>query len=173
MTREEKGAIIEELAEKFGNQANYYFADASGLSVEKTDTFRRECYKRGFEYIVVKNTLIEKALERNELNDSAFVGGVLKGFTGIIFSEDPKAPARLIKEFSKNNNGLPAFKGAIVDKSYFSGAGQLDTLMTLKTKNELIGDVIGLLQSPLKNVVSGLKASGSTIAGVLKTLSER
>jgi large subunit ribosomal protein L10 len=173
MTRAEKGAIIEELAEKFGNQPNYYFADASGLSVEKTDNFRRECYKRGFEYVVVKNTLIEKALERNELNDSAFVGGVLKGFTGIIFSEDPKAPARLIKEFSKNNNGLPAFKGAIVDKSYFSGAGQLDTLMTLKTKNELIGDVIGLLQSPLKNVVSGLKSSGSTIAGVLKTLSER
>lgn len=173
MNREEKGAIIEELAEKFGQKPNYYFSDASGMSVEKTDNFRRECFKRGFEYVVVKNTLIEKALEKNELNDSAFISEVLRGFTGIIFSEDPKAPARLIKEFSKNNNGLPAFKGAIVDKSYFSGAGQLDTLMTLKTKQELIGEVIGLLQSPIKNVVSGLKSSGSTIAGVLKTLSER
>ena len=173
MTREEKAAIIEKLAEKFSEQPNYYFADASGMSVEKTDNFRRECYKRGFEYVVVKNTLIEKALERNELSDSSFNSGVLKGFTGIIFSADPKAPAKLIKEFSKNNKGLPTFKGAIVDKSYFSGADQLDTLITLKTKNELIGDVIGLLQSPIQNVISGLKSSGSTIAGVLKTLSER
>lgn len=173
MTREEKSVVIEELAEKFGKQPNYYFADASGLSVEKTDKFRRACFQRGFEYKVVKNTLIEKALERNNLSDVAFTGSVLKGFTGIIFSEDPKAPAKLLKEFSKENNGLPAFKGAIVDKSYFGGKDQLDVLLTLKTKNELIGEVIGLLQSPLKNVVSGLKSSGSTIAGVLKTLSER
>jgi large subunit ribosomal protein L10 len=173
MTREEKGLLIEELAGKFGATPNYYFADGSGMSVEKTDNFRRECFRRGFEYVVVKNSLIEKALERNELVDEGFNSSVLKGFTGIIFSEDPKAPAKLIKEFSKTNNGLPAFKGAIVDKSYFSGADQLDTLMTLKTKNELIGEVIGLLQSPMKNVVSGLTASGSKIAGVLKTLSER
>jgi len=173
MNKEQKGQVIAELAEKFGVTPNYYFADGSGLTVEKTDNFRRECFKRGFEYVVVKNTLIEKALERNEMVDETFNSSVLRGFTGIIFSEDPKAPSKLLKEFSKNNNGLPAFKGAIVDKSYFSGADQLDTLMTLKTKNELIGEVIGLLQSPIKNVVSGLKASGSTIAGVLKTLSER
>jgi large subunit ribosomal protein L10 len=173
MTREEKGQVIEELAGKFETTPNFYFADGTGMSVEKTDKFRRECFRRGFEYVVVKNSLIEKALERNDLNDSSFSSEVLKGFTGIIFSTDPKAPAKLIKEFSKENNGLPAFKGAIVDKSYFSGAAQLDTLMTLKTKNELIGDVIGLLQSPMQNVVSGLKGSGSKIAGVLKTLSER
>jgi len=173
MNKEQKGQVIAELAEKFGATPNYYFADGSGLSVAKTDNFRRECFKRGFEYVVVKNTLIEKALERNEMVDESFNSSVLRGFTGIIFSEDPKAPAKLLKEFSKNNNGLPAFKGAIVDKSYFSGADQLDTLMTLKTKNELIGEVIGLLQSPLKNVVSGLKASGSTIAGIVKALSER
>jgi len=173
MTREEKGQIIEELAGKFEATPNFYFADGTGMSVEKTDKFRRECFRRGFEYVVVKNSLIEKALERQDLNDASFASSVLKGFTGIIFSADPKAPAKLIKEFSKEHNGLPAFKGAIVDKSYFSGAAQLDTLMTLKTKNELIGDVIGLLQSPMKNVVSGLKGSGSKIAGVLKTLSER
>ena len=173
MTREEKGQIIEELAGKFEATPNFYFADGTGMSVEKTDKFRRECFRRGFEYVVVKNSLIEKALERNDLNDASFSTEVLKGFTGIIFSADPKAPAKLIKEFSKEHNGLPAFKGAIVDKSYFAGAAQLDTLMTLKTKNELIGDVIGLLQSPMKNVVSGLKGSGSKIAGVLKTLSER
>jgi len=173
MTREEKGQIIEELAGKFEATPNFYFADGTGMSVDKTDKFRRECFRRGFEYVVVKNSLIEKALERQDLGDSSFASSVLKGFTGIIFSADPKAPAKLIKEFSKENNGLPAFKGAIVDRSYFSGAGQLDTLMTLKTKNELIGDVIGLLQSPMQNVVSGLKGSGSKIAGVLKTLSER
>lgn len=173
MNKEQKGQLIAELAEKFEKNPNYYFADGSGLNVEITDKFRRECFKLGFEYIVVKNSLIEKALERNDLGDSAFTSSVLKGFTGIIFSEDPKAPARLLKDFSKKNNGLPAFKGAIVDRSYFSGAEQLDTLLTLKTKNELIGEVIGLLQSPIKNVVSGLKSSGTTIAGVLKTLSER
>jgi large subunit ribosomal protein L10 len=173
MTREEKGQVIEELAGKFEATPNFYFADGTGMSVEKTDKFRRECFRRGFEYVVVKNSLIEKALERNDLNDASFSTEVLKGFTGIIFSADPKAPAKLIKEFSKEHNGLPAFKGAIVDKSYFAGAAQLDTLMTLKTKNELIGDVIGLLQSPMQNVVSGLKGSGSKIAGVLKTLSER
>jgi large subunit ribosomal protein L10 len=173
MTREEKGQIIEELAGKFGETPNYYFADGTGMSVEKTDKFRRECFRRGFEYVVVKNSLIEKALERQDLGDSSFASSVLKGFTGIIFSADPKAPAKLIKEFSKENNGLPTFKGAIVDRSYFSGAAQLDILVTLKTKNELIGDVIGLLQSPMQNVVSGLKGSGSKIAGVLKTLSER
>jgi len=173
MTREEKGQVIENLAGKFEATPNFYFADGTGMSVEKTDKFRRECFRRGFEYVVVKNSLIEKALERQDLGDSSFASSVLKGFTGIIFSADPKAPAKLIKEFSKEHNGLPAFKGAIVDKSYFSGAAQLDTLMTLKTKNELIGDVIGLLQSPMQNVVSGLKGSGSKIAGVLKTLSER
>ena len=173
MTREEKGRVIEELAGKFGETPNYYFADGTGMSVEKTDKFRRECFRRGFEYVVVKNSLIEKALERQDLGDSSFASSVLRGFTGIIFSADPKAPAKLIKEFSKENNGLPTFKGAIVDRSYFSGAAQLDILVTLKTKNELIGDVIGLLQSPMQNVVSGLKGSGSKIAGVLKTLSER
>lgn len=173
MTREEKAQVIEELAGKFENTPNFYFADGSGMSVEKTDNFRRECFHRGFEYVVVKNSLIEKALERNELVDENFNSTVLKGFTGIIFSTDPKAPAKLLKEFSKNNNGLPAFKGAIVDKSYFPGAEQLETLVNLKTKNELIGEVIGLLQSPIKNVVSGLTSSGSKIAGVLKTLSER
>ena len=173
MTREEKSVVIEALAQQFGSQPNFYFADASGMSVEKTDKFRRACFQRGFEYKVVKNSLIEKALERNDLSDGTFTSGVLKGFTGIIFAEDPKAPAKLLKEFSKENNGLPAFKGAIVDRSYFSGKEQLEVLLTLKTKNELIGDVIGLLQSPIQNVVSGLKSSGSTIAGVLKTLSER
>jgi large subunit ribosomal protein L10 len=173
MTREEKGKVIDELAGKFESTPSLYFADGTGMSVQKTDSFRRECFRRGFEYVVVKNTLIEKALERNQHAEQNFNGTVLKGFTGIIFSEDPKAPAKLLKEFSKSNNGLPAFKGAIVDKSLFAGAEQLETLVNLKTKNELIGEVIGLLQSPIKNVVSGLTASGSKIAGVLKTLSER
>jgi large subunit ribosomal protein L10 len=173
MNKEQKGQVISELSEKFSASLCYYFADGSGMSVENTDKFRRECFKRGFEYVVVKNTLIEKALERNELSDNGFNNSVLRGFTGIIFSDDAKAPAKLLKEFSKNNNGLPAFKGAIVESAYFAGADQLDALVALKSKNELIGEVIGLLQSPIKNVVSGLKSSGSTIAGVLKTLSER
>lgn len=173
MTREEKGAIIDELSQKFQSTPYFYITDASGMSVAETNDLRRLCFERGIEYVVVKNTLIKKALETVENTDYTSFDEVLKGFSGVMFhSENGKAAAQLIKEFRKTNDKLK-LKGASVDYSLFVGADQLDTLINLKSKNELIGDIIGLLQSPAKNVVSALTSGGGKLAGILKTLSER
>jgi large subunit ribosomal protein L10 len=143
------------------------------MSVAETNSLRRLCFERGIEYVVVKNTLIKKALETVENADYASFDEVLKGFSGVMFHpENGKAAAQLIKEFRKTNDKLK-LKGASVDYSLFVGADQLDTLINLKSKNELIGDIIGILQSPAKNVVSALTSGGGKLAGILKTLSER
>ncbi len=174
MTKEEKGAIIEELAEKFAASPYFYITDASGLNVAKTNELRRLCFERGIEYRVVKNTLISKALERLDTDYSSFDGTVLKGFSGVMFhDESGKAAAKLIKDFLKANKNSIQLKGASVDSALFIGHDQLDTLLTLKSKQELIGEVIGLLQSPAKNVISGLQSGGNKLAGILKTLSEK
>jgi large subunit ribosomal protein L10 len=174
MTKEEKGAIIEELAEKFAATPYFYITDASGLNVAKTNELRRLCFERGIEYRVVKNTLISKALERLDTDYSSFDGTVLKGFSGVMFhDESGKAAAKLIKDFLKANKNSITLKGASVDSALFIGHDQLDTLLTLKSKQELIGEVIGLLQSPAKNVISGLQSGGNKLAGILKTLSEK
>ena len=174
MTKEEKGAIIEELAEKFAATPYFYITDASGLNVAKTNELRRLCFERGIEYRVVKNTLISKALERLDTDYSSFDGTVLKGFSGVMFhDESGKVAAKLIKDFLKANKNSITLKGASVDSALFIGHDQLDTLLTLKSKQELIGEVIGLLQSPAKNVISGLQSGGNKLAGILKTLSEK
>jgi large subunit ribosomal protein L10 len=175
MTREEKTAVIEELREKFNETPNFYVCDASGMTVEQTNNFRRMCYERGIEYRVIKNTLIKKALETNGVDYTEFNQGVLKGFSGVLFApENFKAPASLLKDYYKKSNSTsPVLKGATIDASFFIGADQLDALTKLKNKNELIGEVIGLLQSPAQNVISALKGQGSKIAGILKTLAER
>ncbi|MBA4853879.1 50S ribosomal protein L10 [Emticicia sp. BO119] len=174
MTKEEKGAIIEELAEKFAATPYFYITDASGLNVAKTNELRRLCFERGIEYRVVKNTLISKALERLDTDYSSFDGTVLKGFSGVMFhDESGKVAAKLIKDFLKANKNSITLKGASVDSALFIGHDQLDTLLTLKSKQELIGEVIGLLQSPAKNVISGLQSGGNKLAGIIKTLSER
>ncbi|MFN8353174.1 MAG: 50S ribosomal protein L10 [Spirosomataceae bacterium] len=176
MTREEKGAIISELAEKFKTTPYFYITDASGMNVEQTNNLRRLCFNRGVEYRVVKNTLIAKALETLDTDYTEFNESVLKGFSGIMFHpESGKVPAKLIKDFIKesgNNNKLK-LKGASVDYSVFIGHDQLDTLLNLKSKQELVGEIIGLLQSPAQNVISGLQSGGNKLAGILKTLSER
>jgi large subunit ribosomal protein L10 len=174
MTREEKTQIIEELADKFANTGYFFIADASGMTVEKTNSFRKLCFDRGVEYKVYKNTLIMKALERQSADYSDFAP-VLKGFSGVLFGHSSgKELAKLIKDFHGNDKApKPVFKGASVDTAVFVGAEQLDVLLTLKTKNELIGDIVGLLQSPAKNVISGLQGGGNKLAGILKTLSER
>lgn len=173
MTREEKGAIIDDLSQKFQSIPYFYITDASGMSVAETNDLRRLCFERGIEYVVVKNTLIKKALETVENADYASFDEVLKGFSGVMFHpENGKAAAQLIKEFRRTNDKLK-LKGASVDYSLFVGADQLDTLINLKSKNELIGDIIGILQSPAKNVVSALTSGGGKLAGILKTLSER
>jgi large subunit ribosomal protein L10 len=175
MTREEKGAIIEELSAKLANTTYFYITDASGLTVAQINAFRKMCYDKGIEYKVVKNTLISKALEKLNADYSAWDNTVLKGASGIMFTnESGKLPATLIKEFrSKDKGTKPVFKGASIDSDLFAGDNNLDLLSTLKSKNELVGEIIGLLQSPAKNVIGALQSGGNKLGGILKTLSER
>lgn len=175
MTREEKAVIIDELSEKFKAIPYFYIVDATGMTVEETNNLRRKCFNEGVEYRVVKNTLIAKALETLDTDYTPFKSTVLKGFSGVMFHpESGKAAAKLIKEYRKESgNDKLKLKGASVEYSLFIGADQLETLLTLKSKQELIGEIIGLLQSPAKNVVSALQSSGGKLAGILKTLSER
>ena len=177
MTKDEKGAMIEELVEKFKASPYFYITNANGMSVAETNNLRRKCFQAGIEYRVFKNTLIAKALEQLDTDYSAFENeGVLKGASGIMFhAESGKAAARLIKDFAREagkNNKL-TLKGAAVDQAVFIGNDQLETLLNLKSREELIGEIIGLLQSPAKNVLSGLQSGGGKLAGILKTLSER
>lgn len=175
MTREEKGAIIEELSAKLANTTYFYITDASGLTVAQINAFRKMCFDKGIEYKVVKNTLISKALEKLNADYSSWDNTVLKGASGIMFTnESGKLPATLIKEFrSKDKGTKPVFKGASIDSDLFAGDNNLDLLSTLKSKNELVGEIIGLLQSPAKNVIGALQGGGNKLGGILKTLSER
>lgn len=175
MTKEEKGVLIEELAEKLKNTSNFYIADTAGLSVKQINEFRELCYKRGLEYKVVKNTLIKKALEKLDTDYAPF-DAVLKGASGIMFSpEVSNAPAKAIKEYRKKDKTLtkPAFKAASIDTDLYVGAENLDVLSDLKSKEELLAEVIGLLQSPAQNVISALQSGGNKLAGIVKTLSEK
>lgn len=172
MNKEQKTAVIEELSEKLANTPYFYITDASGMSVAQTNNFRRKCFENGLEYKVYKNTLIEKALDRVDSDYSALYG-VLKGFSGVIFSpESGKLPAKMLKEFRKTSE-KPLLKGAGIDSDVILGDSSLDMLANLKSKHEIIGDIIGLLQSPAKNVVSALQSSGQKLSGIVKTLSER
>jgi len=173
MTKEEKATIIDELSEKFAQNSHFYITDASGLTVAQINAFRRICFNSGVEYRVYKNTLIQKALEKKGGNyDDLYK--VLHGFSGVIFSkESGNAPAKAIKEYRKKQEGRPALKAASVESALFIGEEHLDMLSELKSKNELIGEIISLLQSPAKNVLSALLSSKQTVAGLLKTLEER
>jgi large subunit ribosomal protein L10 len=174
MTREEKAQIIEQLTEKFANHSHFYITDASGFTVEQVNNFRRLCFKSGVEYGVYKNTLIRKALERQEGTDFSPLFDALHGFSGVIFSKEAgNTPAKVIREFRKKLEGRPVLKGASIDSSLFIGDENLIMLSELKSKNELIGEVISLLQSPAKNVVSALLSGKNTVAGLVKALEER
>ncbi|MBL7864274.1 MAG: 50S ribosomal protein L10 [Cyclobacteriaceae bacterium] len=174
MTREEKGQIIDELAVKFSQHNHFYITDASGFSVGQINAFRRICFNQGVEYRVYKNTLIRKALEKQSTGNFEPVFKVLHGFSGVIFSkEQGNAPAKAIKEYRKKNEGKPAFKAASIQSDLFFGEENLTLLSELKSKNELIGEVISLLQSPAKNVLSALMSSKQTVAGLVKTLEQR
>lgn len=173
MTKEEKGIIIEQLSEKFSQNNHFYITDASGLTVTQINAFRRMCFKAGVEYRVYKNTLIRKALERQKGNYEELFQ-VLHGFSGVIFSKDSgNAPAKVIKEYRAKLEGKPGLKGASVESTIFVGEEHLDTLVNLKSKNELIGEIISLLQSPAKNVLSALLSGKNTVAGLVKALEER
>ena len=150
----------------------FYLADTAELTVEKVNALRRKCFASNVELLVVKNTLLKKALERIEDKDFSELYGVLSGGTSIMFAEAGNAPAKLIKDFRKKED-KPILKAAYIEETVYVGDDNLDFLVAIKSREELIGDIIGLLQSPAKNVVSALKSSGSTIAGLLKTLEER
>lgn len=171
MKRENKNAVIAELTEKFKEANNLYIADTSSISAVNTNIFRRELYKNGITMLVAKNSLILKAM-RNSGKDFGELEGTLKGTSALLFSENMKAPAQAILKFRKKGD-KPALKGAYIDSAIFIGDNQLEALTQLKSKEELIGDVIGLLQSPIQSVVSALQSGGGTIAGIVKTLSEK
>jgi large subunit ribosomal protein L10 len=175
MTKEEKTQVISDLADKFAQTNYFYVTDSSGMTVADVNAFRRLCFEKGIEYKVVKNTLIEKALEKASVGDySEFNSTVLKGTSAIMFSpESGKTPAEVLKKFRSGGKKLPLLKGASVDGAFFYGDDSVDLLTKLKSKNELVGEVIGLLQSPAKNVISALQSGGNKLAGIVKTLSEK
>lgn len=171
MTREEKNQEIEKLTAVLKEANILYVADIAGLNAQQTSDLRRTCYKNGIQISVVKNTLLKKAIERSERDFGAIVD-ILKGNTSIMLSETGNAPAKMMKEFRKKAD-KPILKGAYIEEAVFIGDDQLEALANLKSKNELIGDVIALLQSPAKNVVSALQSGKHTIGGLIKALEER
>jgi len=171
MNRTQKAAVVEELTEKFNDATFFYIADSSTLTVEEINNFRRLCFGKDIELRVAKNTLVKKAMEASSKEFDGLYG-VLTGPTSLMFTDVSNAPAKLIKEFREKHE-RPVLKAASIDLDFFIGDDQLGTLATLKSKEELIGDILSLLQSPAKNVISGLQSSGNKLAGLLKTLSER
>jgi large subunit ribosomal protein L10 len=174
MTREEKAQLIAELSDKLSSNNHFYIADTSGLTVAEINKFREMCFKEGIEYKVYKNTLIKKALEASD-SDTSEMEEVLKGVSGIMFSkENGSSPAKVIKKFRKENPlERPGFKAASIDTDIFIGEETLDALSNLKSKEELLGEIINLLQSPAQNVISALQSGGSKLAGIVQTLSEK
>ena len=171
MRREEKNAIINSLAEKLKEYSHFYLTDTAQLNAADTSDLRRKCFENNIKLIVVKNTLLKRALQMSEGNFEELYP-VLEGTTSIMFAQTGNGPAKLIKEFRKQHD-KPVFKGAYVQESVYVGELLLDTLVSVKTKKELIGDIILLLQSPARNVISALQSGGNKLHGVLETLSKK
>ena len=171
MTREEKSVAINEILDVLKSNQNIYLTDISGLNALETSNLRRMCFKAGVKLSVVKNTLLEKAMESSE-KDFGELKETLKGNTSVMIAEVSNAPAKVIKNFRKKSE-RPILKGAMIEEDIYVGDEQLETLFTIKSKEELIGDIIMLLQSPAKNVVSALSSSGGKLSGILQTLSNK
>lgn len=171
MNREEKNAIIDELAANLKEYQYVYVTDSSNLSANGNNDLRKLLHKNGVKMQVIKNTFVHKALERGDI-EWGELKDTLKGTTALLFASNPKAPAIAIQEFRKKSD-RPLLKGAYIDSDVFIGDDQLGALVDLKTREELVGEIIGLLRSPANNVISALKSGGNTIAGILKTLSEK
>ena len=170
MKKEVKDTIIVELGQKLKEYPHFYLVDLTGLNAEKTSELRRKCFKSEIKLMVVKNTLLHKAFEASDIDFSPMYES-LKGNTAVMFANTANVPAKLLKDYTKE--GIPALKAAYAEESIFVGADKLEELAALKSKNELIADVVALLQSPAKNVISALQSGANTIHGVLKTLGER
>ena len=171
MTREEKSQVIQDLTATLTDTSTIYLADISGLDAVSTSNLRRACFKANVKLAVVKNTLLAKAMEKSD-KDFGDLPSTLKGNTSVMYAEAGNAPAKLIKDFRKKSD-KPVLKGAFVEESIYIGDDQLETLVNIKSREELIGEIVGLLQSPAKNVVSALQSGGQTLSGLVKTLSER
>lgn len=171
MTREDKLQVIEDLTAQLADTSTIYLADISGLDAVTTSNLRRACFKANVQLAVVKNTMLSKAMEASD-KDFGDLQDVLKGNTSLMIAEAANAPAKVIKEFRKKSD-KPLLKGAFVEEAVYIGDDQLDALVNIKSREELIGDIIGLLQSPAKNVVSALQSSGNKLSGILTTLSEK
>ena len=171
MKKAEKIKVIDDLTSKLKATKNIYLTDISGLNASQTSALRRACYKANIKLAVVKNTMLSRAMDASD-KDFGEIKDVLKGNTSLMFSESGNAPAKIIKDFRKKLD-KPILKGAFIEEAIYIGDDQIDTLVAIKSREELIGEVIGLLQSPAKNVISALKSGGSNLSGILKTLSER
>ena len=171
MKKEVKDTIIVELGEKLKEYSHFYLVNLTGLDAEKTSDLRRTCFKNDIKMVVVKNALLHKAFEASDI-DFEPLYGCLKGNTAVMFCQTANAPAKLLKEYKTAKEEIPALKGAYAEESIFVGADKLEELVAIKSKNELIADVVALLQSPIKNVVSGLNAGGK-IHGLLDAIAER
>jgi large subunit ribosomal protein L10 len=171
MTRQEKKEAIENLKAALSEAKNLYLADIAGLDATQTSELRRACFKENIQLQVVKNTLLAKAMEASD-QDFGELTEILKGNTSLMFSETGNAPAKVIKNFRKKSD-KPILKGAFIEQAIYIGDDQIDALTDIKSKEELVGEIITLLQSPTKNVISALQSGGGKLSGILKTLSER
>jgi large subunit ribosomal protein L10 len=171
MTREEKGNVIKDLTATLGENSTIYLADISGLNASETSNLRRACFKANVSLSVVKNTLLAKAMEASD-KDFGELPELLKGNTSMMLAEVANAPAKVIENFRKKS-AKPVLKGAYIEEAIYVGDDKISTLSEIKSKEEMIGEIVGLLQSPAKNVVSALKSGGGKLAGIIKTLSER
>ena len=172
MKKEDKALVIKNIVDTINNYNGFYLVETAGLDAEKTSELRRACFKADIKLLVVKNTLLKKALEQIE-GDFTELYPALKEGTSLMCTNVGNAPAKLLKDFIKKGDTLPLLKGAYVEETVYMGADQLDALAAIKSKNELIADVIALLQSPAKNVVSALTSGGTKLHGILETLSNK
>jgi large subunit ribosomal protein L10 len=171
MKREDKNVIIGELAEKLNRYGHFYLTDISDLDAEETSSLRRMCFDKSINLVVVKNTLLRKAFEQSEKNFEELYD-LLKNSTSVMFSENANIPAKLIKEFRRKHD-RPVLKAAYVEESFYFGDDQIEILSKLKSREELLGDIVMMLQSPARNVISALQSGGNKLAGIVKTLSEK
>ncbi len=173
MRKEEKAQILESIAAQIQETPNFYVTDISGLNAEQTTKLRRDCFEQNIKLVVVKNTLLKKALKDMGNEEMTNLFPILEGPTAVMYTTTPNAPAKLIKKYADSGAEKPALKGAYVQECAFVGADKLNELCNIKSREELIGDIVGLLQSPARNVISALQSAGGKLAGIVKTLSER
>ena len=172
MKKEQKDTIIVDLGQKLKEYPHFYLVDVTGMNAEATSSLRRKCFKNEIKMIVVKNKLLHKALAAADVDFSELYG-TLKGNTAVLFAQTANVPAKLLKDKEIKKAGVPSLKAAYAEEGFYVGADKLDELASIKSKNEVIADIVALLQSPAKNVVSALQSGANTIHGVLKTLGER